>query len=639
MKQRLWSAVGLVATCAAAAAAAEADGAYRADGQQAQGFVRVSNDSNGVWWLSRNDHPMLSLGIVAVQYKQFADWRTGVSRYQQANDKEFGGNHSRWGDASASLMKRLGFNTMGCWSDPSANDAAMRADMLYTPGVGMGWAESDGYSHFPDVFDPAFAGNASLIAREQIAPYANETALIGWFTDNELQWWRDYGASSGQRHTTGTNLLWQYLTLLPPASPGRAVATQFLQSRLSRAHPAQGLLGDEVDAANIAHSEVLWGAAVSHEAAFAFNCSRAYFSQVHAAIRSVDSNHLILGSKFTGIDGTCSTTLCSDGFDSVLLGSRGFVDVHSIDVYGFTPGEDLLRHYYDLTSVPWILAESMGFRGVDNLSENPNTLGAGPIVPDQPARARAWTVYAQKALALPFLVGLHHFTWVDEPAGGRGGPNCPPIGTGKSCGEDSNYGIVSVDGKPYDDLQRAMSNILSRATKLHRGTGRQCSLDTARFHTEPGRLQVLSEPGSSQGLPRAQQCLTAASDGVVSVEPCVTGSAAQSWQNIVVGGVVGHRLRNEETRGCLNTPLGNLHSHALNALGNCSTPTDWLWPPAWEHDKDCSLMQYCGYPSNWTTMHNVCKYDQSCAEVGGGSADVRACNGSSSQRFAFIAAH
>ena len=117
------------------------------------------------------------------------------------------------------------------------------------------------------------------------------------------------------------------------------------------------------------------------------------------------------------------------------------------------------------------------------------------------------------------------------------------------------------------------------------------------------------------------------------------GRAVGAALGIAVGGVVGHRLRNEETRGCLNTPLGNLHSHALNALGNCSTPTDWLWPPAWEHDKDCSLMQYCGYPSNWTTMHNVCKYDQSCAEVGGGSADVRACNGSSSQRFAFIAAH
>ena len=86
-------------------------------------------------------------------------------------------------------------------------------------------------------------------------------------------------------------------------------------------------------------------------------------------------------------------------------------------------------------------------------------------------------------------------------------------------------------------------------------------------------------------------------------------------------------------------PIDGPAPSGLN-FANCSTPTDWLWPPAWEHDKDCSLMQYCGYPSNWTTMHNVCKYDQSCAEVGGGSAAVvGACNGSSSQRFAFIAAH
>lgn len=407
------------------------------------GFVRVHNDSRGVWWLSRSSDgraATLSLGVVAVQYKQFSDWRTGVSRYQQANDREFGGNHSRWGDAASSLMQRLGFNTMGCWSDPAATSAAARAGMMYTPGIGIGWAESDGYRHFPDVFDPAFAGNASVVAREQIAPFANDTALIGWFSDNELPWWRDYGATTGQRDIAGTNLLWQYLTMLPTDSPGRTMARQFLSSRLPTSHPAQVLLEEAS-----AQSELLWAATIPHEAAFAFNCSRAYFSQVHAAIRSVDKNHLVLGSKFTGIDGTCSTTLCSDGFDSVLRGSRGFVDVHSIDVYAYTPGKDLLRHYYEVTSVPWILAESMGFPAIENLSDdpvNPST-GAGPPVADQVARARAWTTYAQKALGLPWVVGLHHFTWVDEPAGGRGGPNCPPIGTGKRCGENGNCECMS----------------------------------------------------------------------------------------------------------------------------------------------------------------------------------------------------
>ena len=226
---------------------------------------------------------------------------------------------------------------------------------------------------------------------------------------------------------------------------------------------------------------------------------------------------------------------------------------------------------------------------------------------------------------------------MDEPAGGRGGvPGCPPIGTGKSCGENGNYGIVSVDAKPYDELQRAMTTVLSRAAEMHRVGGGRCSLDTAAFDSERGHLQVFANSGSRDQRPAARECLTAASSGGVSVKPCVAGSAAQLWERLAVGGVVGSRLRNAGTQGCLNTELGNLHDHTLNAVANCSTPTDWLWPPSWEHDADCGLMQYCGYPTNWTTMHNVCKYDQSCVSSKGTSGNVGPCDGSEWQRFAFV---
>ena len=122
------------------------------------------------------------------------------------------------------------------------------------------------------------------------------------------------------------------------------------------------------------------------------------------------------------------------------------------------------------------------------------------------------------------------------------------------------------------------------------------------------------------------------------VAPCVVGSAAQTWEVLKVGGAVGKRLRNAGSGGCLSIPLGDMHSHTLRADGNCSTPRDWLWPPAWEHDEEsCSLMQSCQYPSNWATMHNVCKYDQSCAGVEGAIGTVvGSCNGSASQRFAFV---
>ena len=245
-------------------------------------FARVyKNKTTGVWWLKRgNETEQLSLGIVAVQYTQFRDWRTGVSRYQQYNDKRFKGNHTAWADASVSLMEKLGFNTMGCWSDLEANAAASRADLMYTPGVGIGWAASDGYKHFPDVFSPTFAGNASLVAKERVAPYAGDPALVGWFSDNELPWWMEYRAATGRRaDSTGTNLLWQFLSLLGRGSPGWTEAHQFLKSRLRESHPALKIL-EQQQALTEEQDRLLFESTITHEPAFAYNVSRAYFSQV-----------------------------------------------------------------------------------------------------------------------------------------------------------------------------------------------------------------------------------------------------------------------------------------------------------------------------------------------------------------------
>ena len=156
---------------------------------------------------------------------------------------------------------------------------------------------------------------------------------------------------------------------------------------------------------------------------------------------------------------------------------------------------------------------------------------------------------------------------------------------------------MSVDAKPYEELQRAMSAVLSRATQIHRAGGQRCPLDTASFDNDRGQIQAFVNSSGSGNRHSARHCLTAASNGSISTEPCVKGSPAQLWENLAIGGVAGSRLRNVATQGCLNTELGNMHDYTLNAVGNCTTPSDWLWPPAWEHDADCSLMQYCGYPS------------------------------------------
>lgn len=50
-------------------------------------------------------------------------------------------------------------------------------------------------------------------------------------------------------------------------------------------------------------------------------------------------------------------------------------------------------------------------------------------------------------LSLPFLIGYDYFMWVDEP----------PLGVVKGFMENSNYGLVSEDGKPYAELTQAFA--------------------------------------------------------------------------------------------------------------------------------------------------------------------------------------
>lgn len=409
------------------------------------------------------------------------------------------------------------------------------------------------------------------------------------------------------------------MALLPRGSPGNNVARSYLVSKLSGSSeevdaPTNLLLPLLENEDELAHLPDPWlrralkAATVRHEPDFVRNVSRTYFGVIAEAIRKVDPNHLFLGAKFDTAMTSSSVQTC-DTFDDVLQGSKGYVDVHSIDMYAYTPGRDALEHYHKISGVPWILGEVLGFPSTINLSQDPNHAGAGPRVPTQVARAHAWTAEVRKILAIPFVVGFNHFTWADEPPGGRG-----------AGGEDCNYGFVSINGTVYEEVAQAMLRIMPQADALHRGgkSSNRCGSDTADFYSGmQGQLQSMGK----------SLCLTADPSGIVTAIACVQPSAfsstlsaeeqevmeRQTWAVVQVGGRVGHRLQNAHTRGCLHLWLSQSNDQ-LRADGNCTEPTDWLWPPAWEHDSDCSLMQFCPYPNGWGEP-NVCVYNQSCAAL------------------------
>jgi len=92
---------------------------------------------------------------------------------------------------------------------------------------------------------------------------------------------------------------------------------------------------------------------------------------------------------------------------------------------------------------------------MDNQSGDPNTRGAMVTVKTQQARAEHVTRYANQALALPYVVGLHWFEWADESPQGR------------FDGEDQNYGLVDIHDQPYALVTAAHRAVNQTAQLTH----------------------------------------------------------------------------------------------------------------------------------------------------------------------------
>eukprot|EP01120_Amphizonella_sp_Union-15-10_P001456 TRINITY_DN1154_c0_g1_i3.p1 TRINITY_DN1154_c0_g1~~TRINITY_DN1154_c0_g1_i3.p1 ORF type:complete len:185 (-),score=50.63 TRINITY_DN1154_c0_g1_i3:55-609(-) len=173
-----------------------------------------------------------------------------------------------------------------------------------------------------------------------------------------------------------------------------------------------------------------------------------YFSVIYSAIKRYDPNHLVLGCKF--VDSTASFLL------SIVEGSVSggkFVDAHSIDIYNFTPDRAKMDSIYKAVQIPWIVAE-FSFRGGDQ--GYPNSKGAGPIVPNQQARATDFATYVGDWVSAPYAIGYHWFEWVDEPRQGR------------FDGEDSEYGVVNLEDQVYQVLTSKMTEVNGNAENMHR---------------------------------------------------------------------------------------------------------------------------------------------------------------------------
>ncbi len=417
-------------------------GGWDARRSRATGYFRVERDASR-WWLVDPDGALFwSAGIDCVGVDtaaSYAGLESALSWLPDANG-EFADAHGRrgegktinylaanfirafgpaewkerWGEIALAELRRVGFNTVGNWSDWQV---ASRGGVPYVRPLAATYERLPAvYRDFPDVFHPDFPALAEEYAA-QLAPTREDPALIGYFLMNEPTW--GFAAQ-----TPAEGMLFN----TPDCHSRRALAAH-LQEKYASAGRLTAAWGLPVTFEQIAAGE--WSAPLSPTAradlaGFSAVMVERFFGGLSAACRRADPNHLNLGIRYYTVPPAWA-----------LEGMRHF-DVFSMNCYRRRLPAEEMQQISQMLDRPIMIGE-WHFGALDA------GLPASGIgrVRDQAARGQAYRVYLEDAAAKPWCVGVHYFILYDQSALGR------------FDGENYNIGFLDVCNRPYEELCRA----------------------------------------------------------------------------------------------------------------------------------------------------------------------------------------
>lgn len=268
----------------------------------------------------------------------------------------------------------------------------IRKDYYMTP------AEIQKSLNYIYVLDPMFEEYCFELAKNKVLPFAEERNLLGWFTDNEINFNQDQ--------------LKNLIKYLPAGDPSRNSALAFAKSK--------GLT--EYDCVN-------YTAKVTEEikVEFAALLAEHYFKIVSSAIRKYDKNHLMLGSRLNGRP---------RAIQAVVNASHKYMDVTSVNFYDrLAPDEQIALQGWT-NDHPCLVGE---FYTKDiNVFKIPQS-GTGFYVNSQADRGKFYQNTCLQLLRNKCFIGWHYFRFIDNV--------------------DSNKGIVNTRKQEYTDMTRYMSEL------------------------------------------------------------------------------------------------------------------------------------------------------------------------------------
>jgi hypothetical protein len=256
------------------------------------------------------------------------------------------------------------------------------------------------------VLDPQFAVYCDNLANTNVSPFITERDLLGWFTDNEINFNQDQ--------------LKNLVKDLPAGDPSRDAALAFAASK--------GLT--ESDCINYTTKVT---EAIKQE--FAVLLAEHYFKTVSEAIRKYDTNHLMLGSRFHGRPRS---------IQGVVDASHKYMDVTSVNFYDrWGPNEQIAKDTWT-GDKPCIVGEFY----IKDINQQPVIQsGAGWYVNSQAHRGYFYQNACIDLLKNKNYIGWHYFRYVDDDDG-------------------SNKGIVNKSGVEYTDMTKYMKEFNEQVYRL-----------------------------------------------------------------------------------------------------------------------------------------------------------------------------
>jgi hypothetical protein len=358
---------------------------------EATGFFHTKKIDNQ-WWLVDPDGCLfISVGLCSINHGAVDREKLPVKF----------GNEENWAIQTGRMLKKYGFNTLGCWSDWQTFRPTPQR-MPYTPRWNFMATykgrrdKKKGQRGYPNlcmpVFDPEFEEFCERHAR-QLAATQDDPWLLGHFSDNELPFRPD--------------ALTNYLAL-PESDTGHKAARQWWLAR-------SGEFGSrEITAED--------------QAAFLEYLARRYYSIVSRAIKKYDSNHLYLGSRIHG------RTIRPP----VFRGSKGLVDVMSVNYYHrWSAEQERLSTWVECSGAPFIVSE---WYAQSLEKPDTNASGAGFRVKTDMDRGLFYQNFTLGLLQNPGCVGWHWFKYGGDGSG-------------------FHKGIVSREYEPHTDILKLMEEV------------------------------------------------------------------------------------------------------------------------------------------------------------------------------------